>query len=215
MQRPSSFFTPAALAVLFLAGSLVYHAAAQGPAPAPAPAPVAAPTPTRLAVINIVKAFASLNEKIDGDAEIEAEGKKINDDRRKKEDKLKALTDSLANPQFNKDSPEYKKLQDDVLNAGMDLQVFLSVAEQRLMLMQRLKTLSIYRSMNDAVKKYAESHGIAIVFVADDMDFSGAKDTAGVTSRIAMRKVLYAHPDYDITTAIIEQMNAEYRLGTK
>jgi Skp family chaperone for outer membrane proteins len=173
--------------------------------------PAPAPTPTHLACINIVKVFAGIDEKKDGDREIEEAGNKINADRKTKENNLKALRDGLDNPQFNKNSAEYKRQQDEALQAAMDLQVFLSVSEQRLLLMQRMKTEQIYRSINDAVKKYAETHGIAIVFVTDDPDFSAAKDVRELTSRIAMRKIMYAHPDYDITAKIIESMNATYK----
>jgi Skp family chaperone for outer membrane proteins len=173
--------------------------------------PAPAPTPTHLAVINIVKVFSGLDEKKDGDKEIEDMGNKINADRKTKETNLKSLRDGLESGTFKPNSPDFKRQQDEALQAAMDLQVFLAVSEQRLLLMQRLKTETIYRSMNDAIKKYAETHGIAIVFVADDADLAAAKDVRELTSRIAMRKIVYSHPDYDITTKIIEQMNAAYK----
>jgi len=201
MNRLHKLTAVTALTLSVLTGSLAYKALAQAPAPAP--------TPTHLAVINIVRVFAGLDEKKDGDREIEDLGKQINTDRRKKEDALKLLNDNLNSGTFRQDSPEYKKQQDEVLQASMELQTFLSYSEQKLVMMQLLKTKSIYRSMNDAIKKYAESHGIALVFVTDDADFAGIKDVRELTSRIAMRKVVYAHPDYDITNKIIEAMNAQ------
>jgi Skp family chaperone for outer membrane proteins len=176
----------------------------------PAPVP-AKPVPTHLAVINIVKVFAGLDEKREGDREIEDMGAKINAERKKKEDNLKSLRQGLENPTFTVNSPEFKRQQDEALQAAMDLQVFLSVSEQRLLLTQRLKTETIYRSINDAVRKYAEAHSIAIVFVYDDPDFQTAKDVRELTSRIAMRKIIYAHPNYDITTKVIESMNSQYK----
>lgn len=211
MRSLHPFTASAAVALLLLAGGLSDQASAQAPAPVPASAPV----PTHLAVINIVKVFAGLEEKNAGDREIEDLAKQITNDRRKKEDNLKALSEGLNNGPFKADSPDFKKQQDEVIQASMDLQVFLAVSEQRLLLMQRIKTESVYRSMNAAIKKYAEGHSIAIVFVADDADFSGAKDTRELTSRIAMRKIIYAHPSYDITKDITEQMNAEYHPTAK
>jgi Skp family chaperone for outer membrane proteins len=201
MQRLHKTLLTTLLAALLLAGGIAYKASAQTPAPAP--------TPTHLAVINIVKVFAGLDEKKDGEREIEALADQINKDRHKKEDALKLLNDNLNSGTFRQDSPEYRKQQDEVLEASMQLKVFLAVSEQKLVMMQLLKTKSVYHSMNEAIKKYAESHGIALVFVVDDADFAGVQDVNALTSRIAMRKVVYAHPDYDITNKIIETMNAQ------
>jgi Skp family chaperone for outer membrane proteins len=202
MSRIHKLTAATAHTLTLLGGTLADRAYAQ-----PAPAP----TPTHLACINIVKVFAGIDEKKDGDREIEDMGNKINADRKTKENNLKALRDGLESGTFNKNSPDYKRQQDEALQAAMDLQVFLSVSEQRLLLMQRMKTEQIYRSINEAVKKYAEAHGIALVFVTDDPDFSAAKDVRELTSRIAMRKIIYAHPDYDITAKIIEAMNSTYK----
>ncbi len=171
------------------------------------------PKPTQLAVVNIVKVFASLNEKLDGDKEIEELGKKINDERRKREDDIQKLTDALKNPMFSANSPELKKMQDDLLDATVDYQAFLGKSETRLLMMQRIKTAGIYRSINAAVEKYSKAKGIAMVFVYDDIDLN-AKDMRELTSKIAMRKILYVHPNFDITNQIIESMNADYRLGS-
>jgi Skp family chaperone for outer membrane proteins len=176
----------------------------------------AAPAPRALAVININKVFASLNEKIDGDATIENMATQFKNDQQKREQELEKLANQLRdNTLFNPESPEYRKMQDEALQKKADYDANSSFAQQKLLIEQRLKTVQIYRRMNDAIKAYAESKGIGLVLVADDINFDNANGIEGVTQRIANRKVIYAHPDFDITQQVIEKMNADYKLGTK
>ena len=176
----------------------------------------AAPAPRVLAVININKVFASLNEKIDGDAQIKAMADGFQADQAKSEQKLEKLRNQLQDDTLYKvDSPEYKKLQDDALEEKANYEAHANLAQQKLLIEQRLKTITIYRRMNDAIKQYAEQKGIGLVLVADEVNFDAAQTIEGVTQRIANRKVIYYHPDYDITQQIIEKMNADYKLGNK
>src|ERR1700743_407977 len=73
----------------------------------------AQPAPRALAVININKVFASLNEKIDGDSAIETMANQFKNDQQKREQDLEKLANQLRdNTVFNTDSPEYRKMQD-------------------------------------------------------------------------------------------------------
>ena len=177
----------------------------------------AQPAPRALAVININKVFASLNEKIDGDAAIEAMASQFKNEQQKREQELEKIAGQLRDNSglFNPDSPEYRKMQDDALQKKADYDANSTMAQQKLMIEQRLKTVAIYRRMNDAIKQYAESKGIGLVLVADEISFDSASNIEGVTQRIANRKVIYAHPDFDITQQVIEKMNADYKLGNK
>jgi Skp family chaperone for outer membrane proteins len=176
----------------------------------------ATPAPRVLAVININKVFSSLNEKIDGDASIKQMADQFQADQQKREQDLEKIAGQLRDDTlFKTDSPEYRNLQDKALQMKSEYDANANMAQQKLLIEQRLKTIQIYRRMNDAIKQYAESKGIGLVLVADDINFDTAQNIEGVTQRIANRKVIYAHPDYDITQQIIEKMNADYKLGNK
>src|SRR5277367_5776687 len=82
------------------------------------------PTPRALAVININKVFGALNEKIDGDAEIEGMASKIKADQQKREEELERLANQLKDNLFNPDSPEYQKMQDDALEKRAEYDSF-------------------------------------------------------------------------------------------
>jgi Skp family chaperone for outer membrane proteins len=169
-----------------------------------------------LAVVDIAKLFGSLNEKIADDSAIDAETKQVNEEKGKREQQLEDLQNQLKNNQlFKQDSPEFQKLQEDAMQKSYELDAYLKAQEQKLLMEQRLKTVQIYRAMNDAIQQFAENNGIGIVLVADSVDFSHAATTEAVQQRIALRKVVYFHPDFDITQKITEKMNADFRLGSK
>src|SRR5215469_16579190 len=100
------------------------------------------PAPRVLAVININKVFASLNEKLDGDAEIKKMADGYQADQTKREQSLEKIADALQ------------------LKAEYDS--YGNMAQQKLLIEQRLKTIQIYRRMNDAIKQYAEQKGIGL-----------------------------------------------------
>ncbi len=177
----------------------------------------AAPAPhNALAVVDLAKVFSSLNEKLADDSEIDAMTKKVNDEKARRETELEDLQSQLKNNQvFNPDSPEYEKMQSDAMQKSYELDAYLKASEAKLLMEQRRKTIQLYRAINAAIEKFSQNNGIGIVLVEDTVNFNGAQSTDAVTQRIALRKVIYADPAFDITQKIIQQMNGDFKLGTK
>jgi Skp family chaperone for outer membrane proteins len=173
-------------------------------------------THNAMAVINIQKVFTSLNEKIHDDSDIDAMVKGINDEKTKRDQELDNLQQQLqSNTLFKEDSPEFRKLQDDALQKSMEEESYLKMQQTKLLMEQRLRTVQLYKAIAEAVQHYAEDNGIGIVLVTDDVDFAGATNIDAVRQKIAIRKVMYSHPDFDITQKVIEKMNGEYKLSAK
>ena len=171
-------------------------------------------THNAMATINMAKVFSSLNQQSRDYSEIQAMAKKMTDDKAEREKKLEDLQQQLdSNTLFKVDSPEYQKMQQDAMQQAMEMDSFVKMSQAKLMIEQRLRTIQIYKAINDAVQRYAEDNGIGIVLMTDDVDFSKVTTTDGVTQKIAVRKVIYSHPDFDITQKVIEKMNGEYKLG--
>ena len=200
----------AALLILAVTALSLGQAGAGGAASRPAPA-ATAPPPTKLAVVNIVNLFGGLREKEVGDADIdkmksdfEAQGLKL---KKEAEDLDKQL------PALAAGSEDYQKVQDALLKKTMEYQTFGNFAQQKLFIELRVRTAAIYRKINDAVAKYAAANGIALVFVADNSNMEKATTQEMLMGMITTRKVLYYHPDFDITNTIKQLMNTEYNLG--
>jgi Skp family chaperone for outer membrane proteins len=176
------------------------------------PAPTATnPPPTKLAVVNIVNLFAGLREKEVGDADID----KLKSDFEAQGAKIKKEMDDLDKqlPALAVGSEDYQKVQDALLKKTMEYQTFGNYAQQRLFIELRVRTAAIYRKINDAVAKYAAANGIALVFVADNSNMEKATTQEALMGMITTRKLLYFHPDFDITNNIKQVMNTEFNLG--
>ena len=104
-------------------------------------------SPTRIAVINTAHLLSSLDEMADAQRAIEAmrsaAQKEI--DRRKAE--IERLSADLDNPNlYKRDSPEFRKLQEDLLQKSLDLQSFTQFSQQKLFMELRLRTLLVTRN---------------------------------------------------------------------
>jgi Skp family chaperone for outer membrane proteins len=201
----------AALLILGLAGLARGQATARGTAGAPA---AASPPPTKLAVVNVVELFDGLTEKTDADKTID----KMKTDYEEQSRKMKAAIDAsqqALTSSYKPGSAEFRQAQDDLLKKAMELQSFNSFAQQKLFLELRVRTADIYRKINEAVAKYAAANGIALVFVADNSSVDNASTQEQLQAMVTVRKILYFHPDFEITSKIKQMMNTEYELAKK
>jgi Skp family chaperone for outer membrane proteins len=171
------------------------------------------PPPVRIAVVNIVTVFNKLDVKKAGDSEIELLGKKLEDERRGKEDELTNLKKEVLSYDVN--SPEYKDTQEKMIRKAMDLQSFSRYMEQKVLLETRLRTAAIYRSMNKAIADFSREKGIGLVLATDDPDLSNARSQEELLAKITVRKVIYFHESFDITNAIVDKMNTDAKTAPK
>jgi Skp family chaperone for outer membrane proteins len=164
------------------------------------------PPPSRLAVVNIVKVFASLDEKTKGDSELQALSTTLESEEKGKEKSIDDARTLLASLQPG--GKPYQDAQDDLMRKTVDLQSYKSYIEVKLQMEQRLKTLTIYKLINDTIAQMSKERGIALVLVTDDPNFDDARSPAELTSRISIRKVLYADQSLDITVDVIKRINS-------
>jgi Skp family chaperone for outer membrane proteins len=200
--------------ILATSALLVAAMLAMGQTTPTAPGPGAAPPPTKLAVVNLVKLFDTLDEQSDAQRDIENIKNNFSMEIDKRKGELDRLERDLQDPNlFNKESAEFRKMQDDLLEKSMNLQAYTQASQQKLFLELRLKTAYIYRKMNDTIAQYCQANGIALVFVSDDLNLNDVKTQQELQARVSLRKLVYFHPAFDITRAIQERMNTDYKLG--
>jgi Skp family chaperone for outer membrane proteins len=170
------------------------------------------PPPTKLAVINIVELFDKLDEKAAADDYIDNLKKDYEAAARKKQSQIDVATESLDKT-YRRGTPEFRKAQEDLLRMTVELQVQQTVDQQKLFMELRIRTADLYNKINDAVKAYSETNGIALVFVTDNPSVEGARTQEQLQAMVTVRKILYAHPSFDITKAILTKMNTDYQLA--
>ncbi len=166
------------------------------------------PPPTHLEVVNIMKVFTSLDERRDSEAEIV----KLSDDMTKEKETLDKTVeeDQKSLKAYSAESKGYQEAAEKLLKDTMELKAHLGMMEQRLTMEQRLRTMKLYRHINETIADYSRENGVALVLMQEDPDLTGARDMEQLLSKIAMRKVLYANDALDITKALITRMNTAY-----
>jgi Skp family chaperone for outer membrane proteins len=180
----------------------------------PGAAPGTAPPPSKLAVVNLVALFDSLDEQADAQRDMENMKANFTREIEKRRLEVERLERDLQDQTLIKrDSPEFRRMQDELLDKSMSLQAYSQSSQQKLFLELRLRTAYMLRKINDSIATYSQANGIALVFVSDDFNLNDVKTQQELLTRVSLRKLVYAHPAFDITRAIRERMNTEFKLG--
>lgn len=169
----------------------------------------ATPPPTKIATINIVKMFNSLDEKKAGDKDIEVMARNLENGRKAIETDIETLKKEMG--AYNEGTEAYRDTQERLFKRAMDLESHMRLMEQKLLMEQRLRTMALYRKMNKAIEDYSRANGIIIVFMADEVDFSNARTPQDVIGKITLRKIVYAHDTLDITAGVVNRMNEAWK----
>jgi Skp family chaperone for outer membrane proteins len=202
------------LAVTLLAGMTLMARAQVTAAPAATPARAGAttPPPSRMAVVNVVLLFEKLLEKSAADTDLANMKKKTSEEITAKQAELTSLQKKMET--FKEDSDEYRQRQEELLGKAMELEVFTKVAEAKYVNETHLRTKDLYRKINAAIADYSKQQGIAMVFVADNIDLDKLRSPEQFQAIVTTRKILYYNDSYDITIALVTKMNTDFSLRT-
>jgi Skp family chaperone for outer membrane proteins len=107
---------------------------------------------------------------------------------------------------YNKNSPEYKQLEEDFASRQAELQVKVNIQKRNFMEQEAKIYLQIYREVLDHVKFHAEKSGLSLVlrFNGDPVD---GDDLQGVMQQLN-RQVVYYNRTIDITPIVLDACNA-------
>lgn len=110
---------------------------------------------------------------------------------------------------YNRGSPEYKQLEEDVTKRQADLQVHLQRMKRDFAEREAKMYYTVYKEIMEQVQSYADKHGILLV-----MQFNGEQpddtDPAALKSEL-YKQILFHHPAIDITPIILDMVNPPVR----
>ena len=191
---------------LMLAGALALSGAQRVMAQPAAPA-----GKSTIAVVDMVLVFNSVDEKRKGDAEIEAMAKDLKQKRDALSAELETLKTDMAS--YTSDTAPGREAMDKAMKKALEFQNFSSYMQEKLSMEQRVRTAALYKKINDAVKTYADAHGVQLVLAFDKDNMADAANAQELQARITVRKVIYANDALDISKEIIAAMNTASHLG--
>lgn len=111
--------------------------------------------------------------------------------------------------QYNRGSPEFKQLEEDLTKRQADLQVQFQMLKRDFGERDAKMYYTVYKEIMEHVRAYADKHGILLV-----MQFNGepVDETDGNSLKNELYKpILFHHPAIDITPIILDAVNPPTR----
>ncbi len=189
--------TMAAAAMMILAAD-VSSAAAQG---------------TRVACIDVVKTFNEYQKQRDLTEEMKTEREKLQAEeqtRRQKIDALQTQVDAL-----DPNDPTLPKRVSELLQQQVEYKNWADLKQAGLQREITVWSIRIYREIIKATEEVANQQGYDLVFYRDEFVVPPNADPDAIKNQIQSRKLVYAKTSADISAAVLEKLNNEYKSKPK
>jgi len=169
---------------------------------------VAPPAPV-IAVIDLQKVFAGLEERITRQADLEGQGKTMQEEL----DRLLAsgkdeATKADALPNGPDKAAAIERLAELQLNLRVRKELFENKLDQR-----RAETFRVlYAKIADATKRMAQQNKYTMVLTTDDAgDLPAGMTTQDTQKGIGSRRVVFVDAGHDVSAELVGFMNTEFR----
>ncbi|MGB2937964.1 MAG: OmpH family outer membrane protein [Phycisphaerae bacterium] len=121
---------------------------------------------------------------------------------------------------FNKDSEEWKRLDEKALEAEVELRTWLAIERVKLMRKQRDVLLDIYREIQKAVGRAAKEKGLDLVLAKafltpGQIDVNEVQSLQDLKRHIVSTALLYPGEVVDVTQDVLDALNAGYKASKK
>jgi len=121
---------------------------------------------------------------------------------------------------FNKDSEEWKRLDEKALEAEVELRTWLAIERVKLMRKQRDVLLDIYREIQKAVGRAAKEKGLDLVLAKafltpGQIDVNEVQSLQDLKRHILSTALLYPGEVVDVTQDVLDALNADYKASKK
>jgi hypothetical protein len=111
---------------------------------------------------------------------------------------------------FHRSAPEFREKFKAFVDAAVDYNVFVRLTQSEQILLLNKGTWGVYQSILDVVKEVSKERGIDMVLYMDDFQ-PNLQDTEQLLAQIRQRKVLHASEKIDLSKAVLDRFNANYR----
>lgn len=168
------------------------------------------PASTRVAVFDVNVAMENLEQRRDLEASITGQGESLQAQGTKRQEKIEQLEADLE--VLPQGSEAFLAKLDELYTARAEIEIWGRVQQRRMATKQAMAMEEIYRSINEAIAAEAQASNIDVVLYATALgNKSIGMNMQQVTTRIELRKVLYAREGLDITDRVVNRLNVQYR----
>lgn len=165
--------------------------------------------PTIVAAVDIEKIYRSLDQLKAAESQNLALRNEL-------EKRLATMTETVKSMQEDLDSfqvgtPAHNDAQNKVILKAGDLNALQSYAKLKMESEQANSIRETYISIRTACALLAKEQKIDFVFIDDTVPGISPTNLEGTMQQISGRRMLYSSPALDITDALIEKMNSDFR----
>lgn len=181
----------------------------QGGAPAAAGANARAPRPHQVGLIDMAYVFNNYEKFKALQEAVQADLKTARERAQKSIDEIKKQTEILQSGQFKSDSPDYKRIEQQIIRMQTELEAFGRVTQNENLKREAEIYRQVYLEVTDAIRVYAEHYGYTLIIRFDREALEEAKDPQQILQRMT-RQVVYNRSEDDLTMAILNHLNRSY-----
>jgi Skp family chaperone for outer membrane proteins len=121
---------------------------------------------------------------------------------------------------FNKDSEEWRRLDDKAFEAEVELRTWLAVEQAKMVRKRRDMLLDIYRDIQKVVSRVAKEKGLDLVFAKafltpGQIDVEQVRNLADLKQHIVATALLFPGNVTDVTDEVLGILNDAYKTSKK
>jgi len=169
---------------------------------------------TSVAVVNIPEVSERYHRRADLEAQFELVRADLNKKREELKDKITRAGQSLQE-ELKPGTSEYHARERELAMLQAELQYFVESEGRRIERKLAGSLKLIFDDIQDAVREIAKQRNIEIVLSADQLPEAAPENTSQVRQQIVLQKILYWHPNVDITEDVVAHLNQKYDASNK
>jgi outer membrane protein len=169
-----------------------------------------APRPHQIGLIDMAYVFNNYEKFKALQESVQAGLKKTQEDAQKMIDAMKAKGELIKSGEIKKDSPEYRKIEAELISMQAQLEALGKVTQNENLRKEAEIYRQIYLEVQDTIKIYADHYGYTLIIRFDRESVADSTDPQQVLQRLT-RQVVYHRGEDDLTMVILNQLNKQYQ----
>lgn len=162
----------------------------------------------RVGVVDVALLFDEYQRQKDLTEEMKSLRQALDDENRSRLQKIDAKQKEID--LLNPDDPAFLKKMREVLQMQIEYKNWFDVKQAELSREVAVWTSKIYKEITVGIEQIADREGFDLVLYREQ--FPGVSvDPEEIRNRIRNRTILYARNTIDLTTIVLEKLNADYR----
>lgn len=172
----------------------------------------------KIGQVDIVTLVDNYERTKDAEADAKVEEANMNtaaDPKIKKVEEIRLQRDG-----FNRDSEEWRRLDDKAFEAEVELRTWLAVEQFKMIRKRRDTLLDIYRDIQKGISRVAKEKGLDLVFAKafltpGQIDVERVQSLADLKQHIVATALLYPGNVTDVTDEVLGSLNDAYKASKK